>query len=108
MTSFRSSASSWPVLPLTSPRPLPVDRGTRAVLPAPSMPSAADGGLNYDEVGRDPTRTLPVTVGPVPSTLEGDVVSVLWDGIVVGQGAVTAQSAGQNRLFSVDVPVRLL
>lgn len=101
-----------PTFPLTSSAPLPdalpAPRGPvgSAILPAPDMPAAREGGgLGYDDIVRDLTRVLSVTTGPVPFTAPGDTITVLWDGKTVAQGVVSNDSSGQNRFYTIDIPV---
>jgi hypothetical protein len=52
----------------------------------PSIHDAADGGLGYDDLVRNPGRMLVVQTGPWGTIVPGDVVDVLWgpDEAVIG------------------------
>lgn len=45
-------------------------------LPAPTITAALDGGLGYDDVGRDPTGSVVVSVGPYFQMEQGDLIEV--------------------------------
>lgn len=47
-------------------------------LPAPRVPQAEKGGLNYADLVEDPAGVVTVVVGPWTAFFENDVVEILW------------------------------
>lgn len=52
---------------------------TRAItLKPPSIHDAADGGLGYDDIVRNPGRIVVINTGPWGDIRSGDVIEILW------------------------------
>jgi hypothetical protein len=78
-----------------------MNTSTKAALPPPSIGSALDGGLGYQDLF-DPSANTYVLVGPIPKANKGDRVTVFWDGEDVKTYDIMEADLGKT--FPVPVP----
>lgn len=83
----------------------PADGGFRVhaqPLPPPNIPAAAKGGLGYEDIGRNPTASVRVLIGPWDGYEDGDTVFLMQGSRVMH--SVRASAADKYGTVEMWVP----
>ncbi|WP_342622856.1 hypothetical protein [Pseudomonas alkylphenolica] len=68
-------------------------------LPAPTIATARDAGLGFDDIGRKPKGIVVVTIGPGLNIKPGDLIEVFWGKHRVGLKSVRPGDTGVVNIY---------